>query len=112
MGGISSYIYSYFYGNFGNNNNTLSIENNNESSTKSKSTKNNNDSLTKSKISRPELKLKYSQDLPKEIISLNNMSIFPSKKIALTANDNNNLYILDDKFKILIKKEKAEKNIN
>ena len=39
------------------------------------------------------------------------MSILPCQKIPLIAKSNNELYILDDKFKFLIKKENDEKNI-
>ena len=97
MGGISSYIYSYFYGNKDNNTSTIS--------------KNNIDSSSEISPSRPKLKLKYSKILSKEITSVNNISIFPSKKIALTVNDNE-LYILDEKFNFLTKIKNTEKNIS
>ena len=99
MGGISSYIYSYFYGNKDNNNNISTIS------------KNNIDSSSEISPSRPKLKLKYSKFLSKEITSVNNISIFPSKKIALTVNENE-LYILDEKFNFLTKTKNTEKNIS
>lgn len=99
MGGITSYIYSCFDGDNKNDNDETLSKNNN------------NDSSFKKDVSRPKLKLKYSKNLPKEILSVNNMSIFPCQKLALIVNDNNELYILDKKFKFLIKKENNEKNI-
>ena len=49
---------------------------------------------------RAKLKLKYLEKVPKEITSVKNMSLFPSKKIALISN-NNDIFILDEKFKII-----------
>ena len=99
MGSISSYIYSYFAQSNANNKNKSSNDIKNKTSSSSFHNQ------------VPKLKLKYFKDLPKEIISINNISVFPSKKLALIANDNV-LYIIDDIFQFLIKKENCGKNIS